>query len=179
VTGVARPPVPVTLDPPRGQIPTVSVVLATDPSTAAAWVAEAFGSQRWKRRASDAAHQAGAALWEIGGAGRAFFLDDLDVLRWVTPRATAFVSHGRAVATVGPLDPGPGQAPATTVALSLVDGAFSCRESLGAVARGLCDRAVRAGALGPDDVPVWANAVEIPAGSPLHPATGRKLFRRG
>ena len=113
MTGVARPPVPVTLDPPRGQIPTVSVVLATDPSTAAAWVAEALAA----------------------GEG--------------------------------------------AVALSLVDGAFSCRESLGAVARGLCDRAVRAGALGPDDVPVWANAVEIPAGSPLHPATGRKLFRRG
>ncbi|MGM7421970.1 hypothetical protein [Cellulosimicrobium sp. CpK407] len=176
---MARPPVPITLDPPRGQIPTVSVALDTDPATAAGWVAEAFGSQRWKRRASDAAHQAGAALWEIGGAGRAFFLDDLDVLRWVTPRVTALVAHGRAVATVGPLDRGAGRPPATTVALSLVDGVFSCRESLAAVARGVCDRAVRAGALRPDDMPVWANAVEIPAGSPLHPATGRKLFRRG
>ncbi|MBN0040768.1 hypothetical protein JN535_11395 [Cellulosimicrobium cellulans] len=176
---MARPPVPITLDPPRGQIPTVSVLLATDASTAAGWVAEAFGSQRWKRRASDAAHRAGAALWEIGGAGRAFLLDDLDVLRWVSPRATAFVSHGRAVATVGALDRGTSEPPAATVALSLVDGAFSCRESLAAVARGLRDRAVRAGALHPDDVPVWANAIELPAGSPLHPATGRKLFRRG
>ncbi len=80
--------------PAAGTFSACTLVLATDPGTAAEWVAAAFGALRWKRRASDVAHREGASLWEVGGAARAFFLDDLDVLRLVTPRAAAFFSTG-------------------------------------------------------------------------------------
>ncbi|MFF8346046.1 hypothetical protein ACF049_06820 [Cellulosimicrobium funkei] len=115
---MARPPVRITSDPPRGTFSACTLVLATDPGTAAERVAAAFGALRWRRRASDAAHREGASLWEVGGAARGFFLDDLDVLRLVTPRAAAFFSHGRAVATVQP----DGAAHRTVVTLSLVEG---------------------------------------------------------
>lgn len=173
MTGVARPPVRITSDPPRGTFSACTLVLGTDPETAARWVAAAFGALRWKRRASDVAHREGASLWEVGGAARAFFLDDLDVLRLVTPRAAAFFSHGRAVATVQP----DAAAHRTVVMLSLVEGQLSCRESFGAVARHLHEAAVRAGALPPHDVPVWTSAYDLPAGSPGHPRSRKRLFR--
>ncbi|MET3976536.1 hypothetical protein ABIE39_002844 [Cellulosimicrobium sp. 4261] len=173
MTGVARPPVRITSDPPRGTFSACTLVLATDPGTAAEWVAAAFGALRWKRRASDVAHREGASLWEVGGAARAFFLDDLDVLRLVTPRAAAFFSHGRAVATVQP----DAAAHRTVVTLSLVEGQLSCRESFGAVARHLHEAAVRAGALPPDDVPVWTSAYDLPAGTPGDPRSRKRLFR--
>ncbi|QJW35300.1 hypothetical protein [Cellulosimicrobium protaetiae] len=170
---MARPPVPITLDPPRGTFSACTLVPATDPETAARWVAAAFDALRWKRRASDVAHREGASLWEVGSAVRAFFLDDLDVLRLVTPRAAAFFSHGRAVATVQP----DSAARRTVVTLSLVEGQLSCRESFGAVARNLHEAAVRARALPPDDVPVWTSAYDLPAGSPGDPRSRKRLFR--
>jgi len=174
VTVVARRPVPITSDPPRGAVPACTLVLAADPETTAAWVAAAFAALRWKRRASDVARREGAALWEVGGAARAFLLDDLDVLRWVTPRATAWFSHGRAIATVQPDGTAPGR---TVVVLSLVDGWLSCRESFGAVARRLREHAVRGGALDPGDVPVWTSAHDLPPGSPGDPRSRTRLFR--
>ncbi|MHA7618317.1 hypothetical protein ACX12M_07345 [Cellulosimicrobium cellulans] len=93
--------------------------------------------------------------------------------RLVTPRAAAFFSHGRGVATVQP----DGAAHRTVVTLSLVEGQLSCRESFGAVARHLDEAAVRAGALPPDDVPVWTSAYDMPAGSPGHPRSRKRLFR--
>ncbi len=174
----SRPPVPVTQDPPRGAFPTCTFVLSVDPSTAAGWVAESFRALRWKQRPSEAAQRAGAALWVVGGPVREFFLDDLDVVRWITPRAAAYLAHGQAVSTItaGPSDGAPAVA-RTTVTLALSHGMFSCRESLGAVARGLRARAVHARALPPDDVPTWADASEIDPGSPAHPSSARRLFR--
>jgi hypothetical protein len=154
-------------------------MLRADPPTTAGWVAESFRALRWKQRPSDAAQREGAALWVVGGPVREFFLDDLDVVRWITPRAAAYLAHGQAVTTIASV---PGDdtraAPRTAVTLSLVHGLFSCRESLGAVARGLRARAVHARALHPDDVPTWVDASEIEPGSPAHPASGRRLFRR-
>jgi hypothetical protein len=173
VTDVPRRPVPITSDPPRGTFSACTVVLATDLETAARWVADAFGALRWKRRASDTAHREGASLWEVGGAARAFLLDDLDVLRLVTPRAAAFFSHGRAVATIQP----DGPAHRTVVTLSLVEGQLSCRESFGAVARHLHETAVGARALPPGDVPVWTSAYDLPVGSPGDPRSRKRLFR--
>ncbi len=101
VTGVARPPVRITSDPPRGRsrrAPSCSrPTPGQRPNGSPPRSARCAGSGGRPTSRTARARRCGGR-----GAARAFFLDDLDVLRLVTPRAAAFFSHGRAVATVQP-----------------------------------------------------------------------------